>query len=69
MPPSRFARSHSGHGPQTRCGFPATTTSEGDSLYRPFGNVMPGAGPNTLFFTAGINHEADGLFGEITPNP
>jgi len=21
-----------------------------------------------LFFTAGINHEADGLFGTITPN-
>jgi uncharacterized protein (TIGR03118 family) len=34
-----------------------------------FAPATPGAGPNTLFFTAGINHEADGLFGEITPNP
>jgi len=33
-----------------------------------FAPATPGAGPNTLFFTAGINHEADGLFGEITPN-
>jgi len=24
--------------------------------------------PNTLFFTAGLNHEADGLFGTLTPN-
>ena len=32
-----------------------------------FGNDA-GAGPaNTLFFTAGINHEQDGLFGTITP--
>jgi hypothetical protein len=31
----------------------------------------PGSGfdPNALFFTAGINGEADGLFGEITPSP
>jgi uncharacterized protein (TIGR03118 family) len=34
-----------------------------------FAPATPGAGPNTLFFTAGINHEADGLFGEITPKP
>ncbi len=33
-----------------------------------FAPATPGAGPNTLFFTAGINDEADGLFGEITPN-
>jgi uncharacterized protein (TIGR03118 family) len=33
-----------------------------------FAPATPGAGPNTLFFTAGLNHEADGLFGEITPN-
>jgi uncharacterized protein (TIGR03118 family) len=32
-----------------------------------FAPATPGAGPNTLFFTAGINHEADGLFGDITP--
>jgi uncharacterized protein (TIGR03118 family) len=24
--------------------------------------------PNALYFTAGINHEADGLFGDIVPN-
>ena len=31
----------------------------------------PGSGfdSNALFFTAGINGEADGLFGEITPAP
>ena len=33
-----------------------------------FAPATPGAGPNTLYFTAGLNHEADGLFGEITPN-
>jgi uncharacterized protein (TIGR03118 family) len=33
-----------------------------------FAPATPGAGPTTLFFTAGINHEADGLFGDITPN-
>jgi len=33
-----------------------------------FAPMTPGAGPNTLFFTAGINDEADGLFGEIKPN-
>jgi uncharacterized protein (TIGR03118 family) len=33
-----------------------------------FAPATPGAGPNTLFFTAGINDEADGLFGEIAPN-
>jgi uncharacterized protein (TIGR03118 family) len=33
-----------------------------------FAPATPGAGPNTLFFTAGINHEADGLFGTIVPN-
>jgi hypothetical protein len=28
------------------------------------------AGPyNSLFFTAGINDEADGLFGTLTPDP
>jgi hypothetical protein len=30
--------------------------------------AAPGAGPNTLFFTAGFNHEADGLFGTTVPN-
>jgi uncharacterized protein (TIGR03118 family) len=34
-----------------------------------FAPATPGAGPNTLFFTAGLNHEADGLFGTIAPNP
>jgi uncharacterized protein (TIGR03118 family) len=33
-----------------------------------FAPATPGAGPNTLFFTAGLNHEADGLFGTIVPN-
>ena len=32
-----------------------------------FGNGALGAGTNTLFFTAGINNEADGLFGQIVP--
>ena len=27
----------------------------------------PDAGPNTLYFTAGINGEADGLFGDHPP--
>jgi len=33
-----------------------------------FAPATPGAGPNTLFFTAGLNHEADGLFGTIVPS-
>ena len=33
-----------------------------------FAPMTPGAGPNTAFFTAGINHEADGLFGTLVPN-
>jgi uncharacterized protein (TIGR03118 family) len=33
-----------------------------------FAPATPGAGPNTLFFTAGINDEADGLFGTLVPN-
>jgi uncharacterized protein (TIGR03118 family) len=33
-----------------------------------FAPATPGAGPNTLFFTAGLNHEADGLFGTIVPH-
>jgi uncharacterized protein (TIGR03118 family) len=33
-----------------------------------FAPATPGAGPNTLFFTAGINQEADGLFGDIVPS-
>jgi uncharacterized protein (TIGR03118 family) len=32
-----------------------------------FGNAGPNGDPQTLFFTAGINDEADGLFGTITP--
>jgi uncharacterized protein (TIGR03118 family) len=32
-----------------------------------FAPATPGAGPNTLFFTAGLNHEADGLFGTLVP--
>jgi uncharacterized protein (TIGR03118 family) len=33
-----------------------------------FAPNTPGATANTLFFTAGINHEADGLFGDLVPN-
>ena len=33
-----------------------------------FAPATPGATPNTLFFTAGLNHEADGLFGTLLPN-
>ena len=33
-----------------------------------FAPTTPSAGPNTLFFTAGPNHEADGLFGTLVPN-
>jgi uncharacterized protein (TIGR03118 family) len=33
-----------------------------------FAPATTGAGPNTLFFTAGLNHEADGLFGTVVPN-
>lgn len=33
-----------------------------------FAPATPGAGPNTLFFTAGLNNEADGLFGTLLPN-
>jgi uncharacterized protein (TIGR03118 family) len=33
-----------------------------------FAPATPGGTPNTLFFTAGMNHEADGLFGTILPN-
>ena len=32
-----------------------------------FGNTGANGDPNTLFFTAGLNDEADGLFGTITP--
>ena len=33
-----------------------------------FGNAGANGNPDTLYFTAGINDEADGLFGTITPN-
>jgi len=33
-----------------------------------FAPTTPGAGTNTLFFTAGLNHEANGLFGTLVPN-
>jgi uncharacterized protein (TIGR03118 family) len=32
-----------------------------------FGNAGSNGDPRTLFFTAGLNDEADGLFGTITP--
>jgi hypothetical protein len=28
-----------------------------------------GASPNTLYFTVGLNHEKDGLFGSFIPEP
>ena len=35
-----------------------------------FGNGAGGGSTNTLYFTAGLNHESDGLFGSIaTPEP
>jgi uncharacterized protein (TIGR03118 family) len=34
-----------------------------------FGNGVNGGDPNTLFFAAGINGEADGLFGSLDPVP
>ena len=37
-----------------------------------FGNTSAGSDPNALYFTAGINNQADGLFGSIaaaTPEP
>jgi uncharacterized protein (TIGR03118 family) len=33
-----------------------------------FAPATPNARPNTVFFTAGLNHEADGLFGTLVPN-
>ena len=33
-----------------------------------FGNGGRGGDPNTLYFTAGPNGEADGLFGSLAPN-
>lgn len=34
-----------------------------------FGNGGSGGDKNTLYFTAGPNDEADGLFGSVSPNP
>jgi uncharacterized protein (TIGR03118 family) len=34
-----------------------------------FGNGNPAANPDALYFTAGIDHQAGGLFGEITATP
>jgi uncharacterized protein (TIGR03118 family) len=49
------------------------TNGEGDPIVIPglwglrFGNGALGANTNALFFAAGINHEAHGLFGRIVP--
>jgi uncharacterized protein (TIGR03118 family) len=49
------------------------TSGDGHAIVIPglwglrFGNGALGAGTNTPFFTAGINNEADGLFGQIVP--
>src|SRR5262249_16392645 len=32
-----------------------------------FGNGGQGGNPNLLYFTAGLNDEADGLFGDLQP--
>ena len=34
-----------------------------------FGNGSQAGDPNTLFFTAGLNSEQDGLFGSLAPVP
>jgi len=34
-----------------------------------FGNGGQGGDPNTLYFTAGINNEQDGLLGSLQPTP
>jgi len=34
-----------------------------------FGNGGKGGDPNTLYFTAGLNNEVDGLFGSLQPVP
>jgi uncharacterized protein (TIGR03118 family) len=33
------------------------------------GNTSPGSDPNKLYFTAGVQNEAHGLFGTLTPTP
>ena len=33
------------------------------------GNGGAGGDPNALYFTAGVQNEAHGLFGSLTPNP
>ena len=49
--------------------------SEGSPIANPglwdivFGNGNTGSSPTTLYFTAGINGEQDGLFGAISPGP
>jgi uncharacterized protein (TIGR03118 family) len=49
--------------------------AQGDPLLNPglwslqFGNGNAGSTPNTLFFSAGINNEKDGLFGSIQADP
>lgn len=51
------------------------TNLQGNPIVNPFlwaiafGNGSEGSSPNTLYFTAGINNQMDGLFGSIeTPN-
>ncbi len=43
--------------------------SIGDLWALTTGNGASGGDPNTLYFTAGVQNEAHGLFGSLTPNP
>jgi uncharacterized protein (TIGR03118 family) len=51
------------------------TDASGHTIFNPglwtltFGNGVRGGDPNTLFFTAGINGEKDGLFGSLQAIP
>jgi uncharacterized protein (TIGR03118 family) len=51
------------------------TDASGNTIFNPgqwtliFGNGVNGGDPNTLYFTAGINSEKDGLFGSLQAIP
>jgi uncharacterized protein (TIGR03118 family) len=51
------------------------TDTNGNAIVNPglwsltFGNGVKGGDPNTLYFSAGINGEHDGLFGSLAPIP
>ena len=58
-----FSRSPASFGPTPRCGWCIRTAPLA------FGNGGLAASPNTLFFAAGLNDEADWLFGTTTSAP